>query len=124
MELSASQRSLYRTYEIGLEFSLEFICADEHIGGTDQTIRAAGTTGATRKDPKRSCKTNNKAMLTFVHAAGIHVARAVARGRTLLSRLRDTMAETRRQREVSKPICSAAAITSHRRTTTISPIVR
>lgn len=39
-------------------------------------------------------------MLTFVHAAGIHMARAVARGRTLLSRLRDTMAETRRQREV------------------------
>ncbi len=39
-------------------------------------------------------------MLRFIHAAGTLMARAVAKGRTLLSQLRDTMAETRRQREM------------------------
>ena len=39
-------------------------------------------------------------MLRFIHAAGMLTARAVAKGRTLLSQLRDSMAETRRQREI------------------------
>jgi hypothetical protein len=39
-------------------------------------------------------------MLRFIHAAGMLMARAVARVRALLSHLRATMAETRRQREI------------------------
>jgi hypothetical protein len=39
-------------------------------------------------------------MSKFIHDAGMHLVRAFAHARNLLSRLRDAVAETRRQREI------------------------
>ena len=39
-------------------------------------------------------------MITFLHAAGMHIARACARGLDLLSRLNQSIIEARQQRAI------------------------